>query len=86
MPPKKIKGAQGGADAEEFKAEENIQLNWTWKKKGTLIYGDSGTKPSELILSMDMVYFLLFVVHDARLPGRYSHQNKERSEVWKGCH
>lgn len=49
------KGPKDGLSQERFQVEHSAKFAWNWKKKDTLIYGDSGTVPSELILAMDLV-------------------------------
>jgi len=42
-------------DDEEKSA--NAKFNFTWKTQDGLVYGDCGTKPSDKVLSFDLVYY-----------------------------
>ena len=59
---KRARKGQKKVDEEEEEEEEKVtntsngkSFSFTWKKEGSLIYGDCGTKPSDKVLSFDMV-------------------------------
>lgn len=44
-------------EAKEVEEEANMKFPFTWEVEEGLIHGDSGTKPSEKVLSFDMVSY-----------------------------
>ena len=55
-PAKKIKteNQKTPVDSHTINPEAKL-MDWKWQKYETLIWGDSGTKPSALVCSFDMV-------------------------------
>ena len=78
MPPKKKqiieieieeeKTTQNSVKLKEKKKTNNSNFDWIWNKQNTLIYGDSGAKPSTKILAMDLDGTLVKTKSGAKFP------------------